>query len=294
MTKNLRNYRKAIVLLESLSYIKKFHNQIVVIKYGGHAMVNEELRQSIIKDIVLLKFVGMNPIIVHGGGPEITEMLKLYNIESKFVNGLRVTDEKTMEVTEMVLTGKIAPGIASLFNANDVPSIAISGKDGCSVKARQKDPSLGQVGEILKVDTELLKSIIQEGYLPVISPVGIGENGESYNINADEVAGHIAAALPAYKLISITDIDGLLEDVHDPSTLIPRLDTEQVHRYIEEGVISGGMIPKINCCLRALDNGVHRCHIINGTVPHSILLELFTDRGIGTMIYPKGDRHENE
>jgi acetylglutamate kinase len=284
--KTMQQAHKALVLLESLPYIKNFHNEIVVIKYGGHAMSSDRLKQSIIQDIVLLKYVGMNPIIVHGGGPEINQMLALYGKEPRFVDGLRVTDDLTMEVTEMVLTGKIAQSISALFNANDVPAVAMSGKDGKTILAKQRDPVLGRVGEIVRVDTNLIMTTIRNGYVPIISPIGIDEKGESYNINADEVAGRIAASLPAYKLISITDIDGLMRNPSDPTTLIHRLDRAMAKTYIEQGIISGGMIPKIACILDALDNGVHRCHIINGTVPHSILLELFTDRGVGTMIVP--------
>lgn len=276
--------QKASVLVESLAYIQTFHNQFVVIKYGGHAMVNEELKQSVMRDIALMKYVGMNPIIVHGGGPEITEMMGMYGLKAEFIQGLRVTDEKTMEITQMVLCGKIAPEIVSLLNANDVKALGLNGKDGGIIRAKQKDPRLGLVGEIVKINTELLKTVIQQGYVPVISPVGAGDRGESYNINADEVAGAVATALGAKKLVLITDVEGVLEDGKNPDTLISVIKTGQVQDYIDNGILKGGMIPKVACCKGAVISGVERCHIIDGRKHHSLLLEIFTDDGIGTMI----------
>ncbi|WP_026478020.1 acetylglutamate kinase [Alkaliphilus transvaalensis] len=276
--------QKAHILVGSLAYIKKFHNQTVVIKYGGHAMINEELKQGVIKDIALMKYVGMNPVIVHGGGPEITEMMEHFGKTAEFVDGLRVTDEKTMEITEMVLCGKISSQIVSLLNFNDVKALGLSGKDGCIVKATKKNEKLGYVGEITEINAELINTVIQQGYVPVISPVGVGEHGESYNINADEVAGKLAATLGAKKLVLITDVEGVLEDKDDPTTLISAIKTTEVDEYIATGVIKGGMIPKIQCCMGAVTQGVERCHIIDGRKNHSMLLEIFTDDGIGTMI----------
>lgn len=276
--------KKAHVLVESLAYIKKFHNQMVVIKYGGHAMINEELKQAVMRDIALMKYVGMNPVIVHGGGPEITEMMEHFGKKPEFIDGLRVTDEKTMEITEMVLCGKIATQIVSLLNCNDVKALGLSGKDGNMLISDQKNPKLGYVGNITSINTELIRSVIQAGYVPVVSPVGVGANGESYNINADEVAGKLAVALGAKKLVLITDVEGVLMDGKDPKTLISVIKTTEVKDYIESGIIKGGMIPKVQCCMGAVTNGVERCHIIDGRKYHSILLEIFTDDGIGTMI----------
>ncbi|GAB6086639.1 acetylglutamate kinase [Alkaliphilus crotonatoxidans] len=281
---DLTPQQKAHVLVESLAYIQKFHNQIVVIKYGGNAMVNEELKQYVIKDIALMKYVGMNPVIVHGGGPEITEMMACFGKEPQFIDGLRITDEKTMEITEMVLGGKIAGEIVSLLNCNDVKALALTGKDGRLIEATQKDPRLGYVGEITKINTGLIHTVIKEGYVPVISPIGMGAGGESYNINADEVAGRLAVALEAKKLVLITDVEGVLKNPKDPKTIITEIKTTEVKGYIEKGIIQGGMIPKIHCCMGAVTQGVERCHIIDGRKYHSILLEIFTDDGIGTMI----------
>ncbi|MBP2027327.1 acetylglutamate kinase [Acetoanaerobium pronyense] len=275
---------KAHVLLESLSYIKKFHNQTVVIKYGGNAMINEELKNCVIRDISLLKYVGLNPVTVHGGGPEITKMMNHFGKKAQFVNGLRVTDEETMKMTELVLLGSIAPQIVSLFNMNDVKALGLSGKDGKIIEASQRDKNLGFVGKIEKINTDLITSVIEKGYVPIISPIGIGKNGESYNINSDEVAGAIATSLKAKKLILITDVEGVMEDYKNPSTLISHINKAEAQKYIQNGVITGGMIPKINCCTSAVAGGVERCHIIDGREYHSILLEIFTNDGIGTMI----------
>lgn len=275
---------KAVILMESLHYIKKFHNKIVVIKYGGHAMINEELRESVIKDIVLLKYIGMNPVIVHGGGPEISYFMNLKGLTPEFVDGLRVTTPEVMKIAEMVLTGSISPDIAALFNANDVLSVSISGKDGKSIRAKVKDPKLGLVGEVTRVNTRYILGLIEDGYLPIVSPIAYGENGTSLNVNSDEVARRLAAALGADKLIMITDVNGVMRDYKDPDSLIQRMSVEDVEKAVEDGIIWGGMIPKLECCTGAIKGGVRRCHIINGTVPHSILLELFTKDGIGTMI----------
>ncbi len=275
---------KAKVLIESLPYIKSFHNETVVIKYGGNAMINEELKRSVIKDIVLMKFVGMNPVIVHGGGPGITDLMEKLDKEVKFIDGLRVTDKETMEITEMVLFGKINREIVSCINANGVKSIGISGKDGGTFRAKQKSTKLGLVGEIEEVDIDLINTIVNKGYIPVISPIAYGSGGKTFNINADEVAGRLAAELGAKKLILITDVKGIMKDQNDSSTLISKIKTEEIKGYIDKGIISGGMIPKIKCCYDAVEGGVERAHIIDGRKPHSILLEIFTNEGIGTMI----------
>ncbi|MDO5718628.1 MAG: acetylglutamate kinase [Tissierellia bacterium] len=287
----IKDETKARILMESLQYIKKFHNKIVVIKYGGHAMVNEELKDSVIKDIVLLKYIGMNPVIVHGGGPEISYYMNLKGLKPEFIDGLRVTTPEIMQIAEMVLTGSISPQIASKFNANDVLSVSISGKDGRSIRAKKRDERLGLVGEVTGINTKYILRLIEDGYLPVVSPIAYGEGGISLNINSDEVARRLAAALGADKLIMITDVNGVMRDYKDPDSLIQRMTISDVEQAVDDGIIWGGMIPKLECCVGAIKGGVRRCHIINGTVPHSILLELFTKVGIGTMI--TADRRKN-
>ncbi len=276
--------KKANVLIESLPYIKSFHNETVVIKYGGNAMINEELKHGVIRDIILMKFVGMNPVIVHGGGPDITSLMKKLGKETKFIDGLRVTDKETMEITEMVLFGKINREIVSCIGANGVKAIGISGKDGGTFRAKQKNAELGLVGEIEEVNTDLINTIVDKGYIPVISPIAYGNEGETFNINADEVAGRLAAELSAKKLILITDVQGIMKNQNDSSTIISQIKIGEIKKYIDDGIISGGMIPKIKCCFEAVKGGVERAHIIDGRKPHSILLEIFTNEGIGTMI----------
>ncbi len=275
---------KAEILIESLEYIKNFHNKVVVIKYGGHAMISPEIREQVISDIVWLKYVGMKPVIVHGGGPEINQLLKVKGIETRFIDGLRVTTPEIMQNIEMVLTGSVSPSLTTLFNANGIPTVSVSGKDNKILEAELKSDELGLVGEITKVNTSYLNHVIEGGFLPVISPIAYGPDGLSLNINSDEAASQIAKALEAEKLILLTDVAGVYRDFNDPSTLISRLDIQGVRSAIEEGIISGGMIPKLECCLVALEGGVQRCHIINGTIKHSLILELFTKQGIGTMI----------
>ena len=272
---DLSSCEKANVLIESLPYIKSFHNETVVIKYGGNAMINEELKHSVIKDIVLMKFVGMNPVIVHGGGPDITNLMARLGKEAKFIDGLRVTDKETMEITEMVLFGKINREIVTCINANGVKSIGISGKDGGTFKARQKNVKLGLVGEIEKVDTDLINTIINKGYIPVVSPIAYGNKGETYNINADEVAGRLAAELGAKKLILITDVKGVMKNQNDSSTVISQIKTEEIKKYIDEGIISGGMIPKVRCCFDAVKGGVERAHIIDAKTPFNSFGDIY-------------------
>jgi len=287
---------KASILVEALPYIKKFYGKTVVIKYGGHAMINEELKKAVLTDIVLMKYVGMRPVIVHGGGPEITGMLKRLNIESSFVGGLRVTDRDTMEIVEMVLVGKINKDIVSRLNGYGGRAVGLSGKDDGLLKAvrksgRAKRPDgstemvdIGFVGEINKVSPDIVATLLQEGYIPVVSPVAVGEQGESYNVNADTAASALAVALKADKLIILTDVEGILEDRNNPSSLISTVTRDNVPMLVDRGVIDGGMIPKVECCVRALDGGVKTTHILDGRVKHSILLEVFTDRGVGTMV----------
>ncbi|SHE93300.1 N-acetylglutamate kinase [Thermoanaerobacter uzonensis DSM 18761] len=277
---------KAHVLIEALPYIKKFSGKTVVIKYGGSAMLDCNLKRMVMQDIVLMKFVGLNPVIVHGGGPEINKMLEKLGIESKFVNGLRVTDEATMEIVEMVLMGRINKEIVSLINELGGQAIGISGKDGKLLKA-EKDISngdIGYVGKIVDVNIDVITMMLEKGYIPVIAPVSFGDDGKTYNVNADTAAGKIAEALKAEKLILLTDVEGILSNINDKSSLISRMDLEHAKEFMNSGRINGGMIPKLECCIKAVENGVKRAHIIDGRLTHSLLLEIFTDEGIGTMI----------
>lgn len=283
---HLSALEKAEILVEALPYIKDFYGRTVVIKYGGAAMVECELKQKIMQDIVLMKYVGMNPIVVHGGGPEITNMLKRLGIKSEFVNGLRVTDRPTMEVVEMVLGGKVNKEIVAGINANGGQAIGISGKDGNLIKARAVGDTaqMGFVGEVVQINPGIIETLIANNYIPVIAPIGIDENQDSYNINADLVASAIAAVMKADKLVLLTDVPGLLKDARDSSTLLSVLRLSDIAGYIEDGTIAGGMIPKVSCCQEAVQAGVGRTHIIDGRVPHAILLEIFTKEGIGTMV----------
>ncbi len=281
------------VLIEALPYIKKFHDKKILIKYGGHAMVDEEAKSSTARDTVLLKYVGMKPLIVHGGGPEISRSMEKLGKESKFIKGLRVTDEETMEIIEMVLVGKISTEIVSELIKHDADAISLSGKDSSLIYAHKKGASkideelvdLGLVGEVDCVNTDLLEMFIDNDYIPVISPVGIANDGTSLNLNADTAAGEVASAIDAEKLIILTDVPGVLRDPSDPDSLIQKIRISEVPDLIEQGVITGGMIPKIETCVKAIENGVKSCHIIDGRKKHSLLLEIFTTNGIGTMIY---------
>ena len=281
------------VLIEALPYIKKFHDKKILIKYGGHAMVDEEAKSSTARDTVLLKYVGMKPLIVHGGGPEISKSMDKLGKESKFIKGLRVTDEETMEIIEMVLVGKISTEIVSELIKHDGKAISLSGKDSSLIFAHKKGASkideeivdLGLIGEVDCVNTDLLNMFLENDYIPVISPVGIAEDGTSLNLNADTAAGEVASAVDAEKLIILTDVPGVLRDPSDPTSLIQKIRVDEIPSLIEEGIISGGMIPKIETCVNAINNGVKSCHIIDGRKKHSLLLEIFTTNGIGTMIF---------
>lgn len=280
--------QKANILIEALPYIQRLWGKTVVIKYGGNAMIDPELTRKIMQDVTLLKYVGVNPILVHGGGPDISAMLKKTGVSSSFHNGLRITDMATMEIAQMVLAGKLGKDIASQLGALGGKAISLCGKDAQLLKVRKKPPlpdgvDLGQVGDIVSVNTKLLKMLCADEYIPVIAPVGVGEDGESYNINADTAASAVATALKAEKLIYLTDIDGVRLDADDPSTLLPVLSVTRTHELIDSGVITGGMIPKVHACIKAIEEGVKRVHILNGTIPHPIILEIFTDKGIGTM-----------
>jgi len=279
---------KANILIEALPYIQKLSGKTVVIKYGGNAMTDSDVTRTIMQDVTLLKYVGVNPILVHGGGPEINKMLDALHVESSFHQGLRVTSQEAMDVVQMVLTGKINKNIVSQINCLGGSAIGLCGKDGNLILARKKTSpdgvDLGCVGEIVAINERVLKILAQDAYIPVIAPIGVDENGQSYNINADTVAGEIAAALCAEKLMFLTDIDGIRCDPDDPASIISVITVSEIHDLIEKGVISGGMIPKVKGCIKGIEKGVNRTHIINGTIPHPLLLEIFTDKGIGTMV----------
>lgn len=275
------------VLIEALPYMRKFQGKTIVIKYGGAAMAQEELKESVIQDIVLLKYVGINPVIVHGGGPMISEMMRRLGKEAVFVNGLRVTDEETVRIAEMVLAGLVNKELVSLINRHGGKAVGICGKDGGLITAEKllvNGRDIGYVGRVVKVKTDLINSLISGGFIPVIAPIGMDESGVTYNINADTVAGEIAAALKAEKLIILTDVRGILKREGDDSSLIPTVYEDQIDELLESGTISKGMIPKVEACVKALRGGTSKAHIIDGRIPHSILLEIFTERGIGTEI----------
>jgi len=283
---------KATILIEALPYIRKLRGQTIVIKYGGNAMVNEELKQSVMDDITLLKYIGINPVIVHGGGPDISSMLKEVNVESHFVNGLRYTDAKTMSIAQMVLIGKTNKEIVSALNLKGAKAVGICGIDGNLIEAEKltkdgdgNDIDVGYVGKITNINTHVIEMLANDEYIPIIAPIGVGKDGQSYNINADTVAAEVAVALKASKLITLTDVRGVLRDNEDGTkSLIGQLDIPSIKECKEQGIITGGMIPKVEGCLDTVVRGVRRAHIIDGRIPHSIILEMFTKKGIGTMI----------
>lgn len=279
------NSERANVLVQALPYIKKYAGATVVIKYGGNAMLDDELKAAVMSDIVLMQLVGVNVVVVHGGGPEINAMLKKIGKESKFIGGLRYTDQETMDIVQQVLAGKVNKDLVQLLEDAGGKAIGLCGLDGSLLKADKLDGDLGFVGEIREVNAEIIHSSVKNGYIPIVSTIAAGYHGEVYNINADIAAARIAAELGAMKLILMTDVQGLLRDISDPSTIIPVVNVSDVRRLKKEGVISGGMIPKIDCCVDAVRRGVGRAHIIDGRIEHSILVELFTDQGIGTMFY---------
>ena len=273
------------VLSEALPYIQQFTGRTIVVKYGGAAMKDSNLKDKVIRDIVFLSCVGLRPIVVHGGGPEINSWLDKLGIEPQFKNGLRVTDAPTMDVVEMVLVGRVNKEIVALINQAGGSAVGLCGKDGNLITARpQGEEGIGFVGEVSGVDIKILETLVNNGYIPVVSSVAADETGQPYNINADTVAGEIAAAIGAEKLILLTDTRGILKDYKDASTLIPRVDIQEARELITTGIVSGGMIPKVNCCVRSLAQGVRAAHIVDGRIPHALLLEIFTDIGIGTML----------
>lgn len=275
--------QKAEVLTQALPYIQKYTDKIVVIKYGGNAMINEELKEAVMGDIVLLSLIGVKVVLVHGGGPEITEMLTKVGKKSEFVDGLRVTDKETVEIVQMVLAGKVNKNLVNLLQRKGGKAVGLCGIDGHMVQAKVANARLGYVGDVTEVNVEVITDVLEKGYIPVVSTVGCDADGNVYNINADTVAARLAGELKAESLISMTDTVGLLRDKDDPSTLISKVYVSDAPKLIKDGVISGGMIPKINCCIEAIRRGVHKVFIIDGRVPHSILIETLTDEGIGTM-----------
>ena len=287
----LNNAQRADVLIQALPYIQEYYNKIIVVKYGGNAMISEELREAVMGDIVLLSLIGVKVVLVHGGGPEINHMLEKTGKESKFINGLRYTDEETMEIVQMVLTGKLNKDIVSILLKEGGKAVGLSGVDAGLLRAKKIDKGdgidYGQVGDVTGCDPSLILSLLDKGFIPVVSTVAVGENADTnkYNINADTAAAVIAIALGAEKFVQLTNVAGVLKDVNDPKSLIQRIHLEDVQKYYDDGTISGGMIPKIECCVMARNGGVPRTHIIDGRVPHSLLIEMFSDRGIGTMIY---------
>lgn len=284
MSVNLTNARRAEVLTQALPYIQKYYGKTVVIKYGGNAMVNEELKQQVMEDIVLLSLIGVKVVLVHGGGPEITETLKKIGKESVFVDGLRVTDKETAEVVQMVLAGKINKSLVNLLEVKGGKAMGISGMDGHLIEAEVKDERLGFVGSITKVNVEPIFDLLSHDYIPVVSTVGCDMKGNIYNINADTAAACIAGAMNAERLITMTDIAGILKDKDEPSSPIPCIDIEEAEELEKSGIISGGMIPKVECCIDAIHKGVKKVIIMDGRVPHALLIETLTDEGAGTMV----------
>ncbi len=280
---NITNSQRAEILVQALPYIREYCGKIVVIKYGGNAMINEELKNSVMSDIALLKLIGIKVVLVHGGGPEITDMLTKIGKKSEFIDGLRVTDKETVDIVQMVLAGKVNKGLVNLLGKFGSNAIGLSGADGRMIEAKMLDEKHGFVGEITSVNPQPVLDILEKGYIPVICSVARDADGNIYNINADTAASKIAGALKAEGLFSMTDINGIMRDKDDPTTLIPKVSLSDADELIESGVISGGMIPKIHCCMDALRDGVKKVFIINGTIPHSIIIETLTDEGTGTM-----------
>lgn len=282
--KNLSNMDRAEVLTQALPYIKKYNNKIVVVKYGGNAMINEHLKEQVMEDIVLLSLIGVKIVLVHGGGPEISETMEKMGKKTEFVDGLRVTDKETVDIVQMVLAGKVNKTLVNLLEMKGGKAMGISGMDGRLIEAKTKNEKLGYVGEITKINIDIVNDLLEKDYIPVISTLGCDREGNSYNINGDTAAAFIAGALGAERLIMMTDIAGILRDKDDPDTLIPEITVSEAEKLRGEGIISGGMIPKVDCCLEAISEGVKKVIIMDGRVPHSILMEILTDEGAGTMV----------
>ncbi len=284
MDNHFSNAQRAQVLTEALPYIKQYVGKIVVVKYGGNAMINDELKQQVMEDIALLWLIGVKVVLVHGGGPEISDVMKKFGKEAVFVDGLRVTDKETVDIVQMVLAGKVNKSLVTLLQKKGGHAVGLSGMDGGLIEAKMKDERLGYVGQITKIRPQPITDLLEKNYIPVISTVASDRDGHSYNINGDPAAAYIAGALGAERLIMMTDIAGILRDKDDPNTLIPELTISEAHKLYEEGVISGGMIPKVDCCIEAIHKGVKNVIIMDGRVPHSILMEILTDEGAGTMV----------
>ncbi len=284
MIEHLSNKERAEVLTQALPYIRRYVGQTVVIKYGGHAMTNEQLKQQVMEDVVLLWFIGVKVVLVHGGGPEISELMERLGKKPEFLDGLRVTDKETVDIAQMVLAGKVNKTLVNLLQMKGGKAMGISGMDGRLIQAKMKNARLGYVGSITQVNIGPVMDLLEKGYIPVISTLGCDREGNTYNINGDTAAANIAGALGAEKLIMMTDIDGILRDKDDPSTLIPEITINEANKLYEDGIVTGGMIPKVECCIDAIHKGVKNVVILDGRVPHSILMELLTDEGAGTMV----------
>ena len=291
MPLNLTNAQRAEVLTQALPYIQKYYNKVVVIKYGGNAMINQQLKEQVMEDIVLLSLIGVKVVLIHGGGPEITDALNKFGKKSEFVDGLRVTDKETAEIVQMVLAGKINKTLVNLLQVKGGKAMGISGMDGRLIEAVTKDARLGYVGKITKVNTEPITDLLEKGYIPVVSTIGCDAEGNAYNINADTAAAFIAGAMQAESLITMTDIAGILRDKDDSSSLIPCISIDEAGKLFEDGTISGGMIPKVECCIEAIHRGVKKVIIMDGRVPHAILIETLTNEGAGTMVV-KGENED--
>ena len=284
MNNQFSNAERAEVLTQALPYIKKYNGKIVVVKYGGNAMINEQLKMQVMEDIVLLWLIGVKIVLVHGGGPEISELMEKLGKKPVFVDGLRVTDKETVDIVQMVLAGKVNKTLVNLLETKGGKAMGISGMDGRLIESVMKDERLGYVGKIVNINAEPVIDLLEKGYIPVISTVGCDKDGNAYNINGDTAAAYVAGALGAERLIMMTDIAGILKDKDDPSTLITEMSVSQAAKLREEGIISGGMIPKVDCCVEAINKGVNKVIIMDGRVPHSILMEILTDEGAGTMV----------
>ena len=281
---HVTNQQRAVILTQALPYIREYYDKVVVIKYGGNAMINEQLKEQVMEDIVLLHLIGVKVVLVHGGGPEITETLKKIGKESVFFEGLRVTDKETADVVQMVLAGKINKSLVNMLEINGGKSIGISGLDGHMIKAEMKDERLGYVGRITEVDVTPITDLLEKGYIPVVSTIGCDNQGNVYNINADTAAAYIAGEMRAERLITMTDIEGILKDKNDPHSIISEIDIKGCVELFESGIISGGMIPKVECCIDAIHKGVKKVTILDGRVPHALLIETLTNEGAGTMV----------
>ncbi len=283
MSLNITNAQRAEILTQALPYIQNYYNKVIVVKYGGNAMISEDLKQQVMEDVVLLSLIGVKVVLVHGGGPEITDMLARLGKKTEFVNGLRVTDKETVEIAQMVLAGKVNKTLVNLLSVKGGKAMGISGMDGHLIEAEMKDPALGYVGRITNINIDPIADLLEKGYIPVVSTIGCDKEGNVYNVNADTAASYIAGAMRAECLISMTDITGVLQDKNNPDSLISMIDLADAKALIESGIVAGGMIPKVECCVDAIRRGVKKVFIMDGRVPHSILIETLTDEGAGTM-----------